>query len=75
MLPDLTQLAVLRYTRKGSVELCASKQRSTVITIAAKIERAKDIRVDTVRSMSPHVHAKPHTHRMFMSIVVSSEKR
>lgn len=41
MFPDLSQLAVLRYTREGSLELCASKQRGAIIIIAKqKVERA-----------------------------------
>ena len=36
MFPDLSQLAVLRYTREGSLELCASKQRRAIIIIIAK---------------------------------------
>jgi hypothetical protein len=33
MFPDLSQLAVLRYTSEGSLELCASKQRGIIIII------------------------------------------
>ena len=45
------------------------------IIIAAKTERTKNIQVDAVRLMSQHVHAEPHTHQMFKSLMVSSAKR
>ena len=75
MPPDLTQLAVLRYTWKGSLELYGTKKnRSATIDIAAKQNASKVVWVVTVRSMSHHVHAKLHTHRIFKSITVSMDK-
>jgi len=40
----------------------------------AKTEDAKDIQVNTVRSMLQHMHAELHMHQMIKLIAVSSAK-
>lgn len=63
MPPDLTQLAVLRYTWKGSLELYGTKNnRSATIDIAAKTKRIKsrlggDSQIDVAPRTRQTAHA------------------